>query len=514
MDKHAAGYIRVSSEEQAVHGISVDAQRAILEGWAAMTQAGPVEIYEDAGFSGKNTQRPALQRLLADVRAGRISVLAVWKLDRLSRSLRDTLTIIEDDLQPHGVTLVSTTESIDTSSPSGRMMLNMLASFAQLEREQDSDRVLMAHRHLAEDCRYLGGHIPIGYRVDDSRHYQLDPATAPIVRRVFEMYLSREGYTPILAYLNNASSEFFKRKTPWKKVDLNYLLGNEFYAGVYTRRLGKESLRVPGGVPAIITEEEWTKVCSIRAENRASDWRAYRTKRCDILAGKVFCAECGNKMGVVYAGKDRDGTNQRYYVCRGCGGVRIRVEKAEQLVISALESLAGMEAEIVKACYIANGYIDAEAVDRAADIVPIEEKITAFAKRRSSLIEFVASSGASAPASLAAELKRLDTEINGLQASLAHARRPVAHYDPSAIMHLLRAVVDNKKTPPEALKSAIQAAVFRVSISHDDVAVALTGQCVVEMTQVYIVASLPTESLRKQEKVLPRLLVLRGGCGL
>jgi len=200
--KLCLGYSRVSSEEQAAHGISIDAQRGILEGYAAMTSQ-QIRIYEDAGYSGKNTNRPALQQLLAACRSDAVSAVVVWKLDRLSRSLRDTLAIIEDVFQPRSITLVSVTESIDTSTPSGRMMLNLLASFAQLEREQDSDRVVMAHKHLARDCKYLGGHIPLGYCIDADKHYQLDPVTAPVVRRVFEMYLSRSGYTPILDYLNS-----------------------------------------------------------------------------------------------------------------------------------------------------------------------------------------------------------------------------------------------------------------------------------------------------------------------
>ena len=93
------GYSRVSSEEQAQHGISIDAQRTILEGWAAMTSR-QIRIYEDAGYSGKNTNRPALQQLLTECRSGSVSAVVVWKLDRLSRSLRDTLAIIEDILQP------------------------------------------------------------------------------------------------------------------------------------------------------------------------------------------------------------------------------------------------------------------------------------------------------------------------------------------------------------------------------------------------------------------------------
>ena len=104
-DQQILGYSRVSSEEQAAHGISIDAQRGILEGYAAMRET-TIRIFEDAGYSGKNTQRPALQALLDKCRDGGVSAVVVWKLDRLSRSLRDTLTIIEDVFQPRNITLV------------------------------------------------------------------------------------------------------------------------------------------------------------------------------------------------------------------------------------------------------------------------------------------------------------------------------------------------------------------------------------------------------------------------
>ena len=322
-DQICLGYSRVSSDEQAAHGISIDAQRNILQGYAAMT-AQRIRIYEDAGFSGKNMNRPALRQLLEDCRAGSVSAVVVWKLDRLSRSLRDTLAIIEDVLQPRGITLVSVTESIDTSTPSGRMMLNMLASCAQLEREQDSDRVVMAHKHLARDCKYLGGHVPLGYRIDDQKHYQLDPATSSIARHVFDLYLSRAGYAEILKYLNAEALQHTSKKSEFKKSDLNFMLGNEIYAGTYVRRLGAdprhritspETIRVPGGVPAILSPEEWQRVCDLRSQYKTLA-STFTARTVYPLSGLVYCASCGALMPLNYGGKDRDGTKQRYYTCK------------------------------------------------------------------------------------------------------------------------------------------------------------------------------------------------------
>ena len=345
MNQQILGYARVSSEEQAQHGISISAQRDILNGYAAMNQT-TIEIFEDPGYSGKNMNRPAITRLMDRCRAGGVSAVVVWKLDRLSRSLRDTLTLIEDLFQPRGITLVSVTESIDTSSPSGRMMLNLLASFAQLEREQDSDRVVMAHKHLARDCKYLGGHVPYGYTIDAEKNYQLDPATAPMIRHAFDLYRARAGYAAILEYLNAPERlPLFRRKSPFTKAVLFSMLSNEIYSGVYVRRLGAdprhrvtspETIRVPGGVPAILTPDEWHQVETIRSENKTAQ-ALYTARTVYPLSGLVFCGVCGKRMPLNHGGKSRSGEPERYYTCRNHCVKPARLENAEKAMFSALE---------------------------------------------------------------------------------------------------------------------------------------------------------------------------------
>ena len=472
MDKLIFGYSRVSSEEQAQHGISIDAQRQILEGYAAMTSQ-TIRIYEDAGFSGKNTDRPALQQLLADCRAGSVSAVVVWKLDRLSRSLRDTLTIIEDIFQPRNITLVSVTESIDTSTPSGRMMLNLLASFAQLEREQDSDRVVMAHKHLARDCQYLGGHVPIGYRIDQDKHYQLDPETWPVVRRVFEMYLARSGYTSILDYLNSN----LIRKTPFKKSHLNFMLKNEIYAGTYVRRLGAdprhritspETIRVPGGVPAILSPEEWTRVCALRDQSRSAA-AIYTARQVYPLSGLVFCASCGALMHLNYGGKDRSGAVQRYYTCRRSCCRPARLEGLQDAVFSVVESMAVSGPDAVRtACSVANGYADAADQDHAAEAARIDNDIITINKQIARIVSFIGERGTLAPQSLADDLTRLEKERADLQLRAAALRRPATRYDAPATVAAITACDGIKKQPPETQKTLLQAAVFKVLVSADD----------------------------------------------
>ena len=469
------GYSRVSSDEQAAHGISIDAQRNILQGYAAMT-AQQIRIYEDAGFSGKNMNRPALRQLLDDCRAGSVSAVVVWKLDRLSRSLRDTLSIIEDVLQPRGITLVSVTESIDTSTPSGRMMLNMLASFAQLEREQDSDRVVMAHKHLARDCKYLGGHVPLGYRIDDQKHYQLDPVAAPIVRRAFEMYMARSGYTPILEYLNSCPLSS-TRKTEFKKQDLKNMLKNEIYVGTYIRRLGAdprhritspETIRVPGGVPAILTEDEWQRVCELRRQSEKAS-AIYSARSVWPLSGLVYCAACGALMPLNYAGKDRDGTKQRYYKCKASCCRPARLEHIQDAVFSVLETMAGSDTDaITKACAIANSFSDAADEDHASEARAVDQQILDLNKRIARIVAFISEQGASAPVSLADDLRRLEKDRSDLQNKANALRRPAARYDAPATVEAIRACAGIKKEPPEQQKALLQAAVYKIKVSDED----------------------------------------------
>lgn len=469
---HPIGYIRVSSEEQAQHGISVDAQRDILKAWAVMKQAGEIEIYEDPGFSGKNTNRPALQRMLDAVRRGEADHLVVWKLDRLSRSLRDTLTIIEDVLTPNGVTLVSVTESIDTATPSGRMMLNILASFAQLEREQDSDRVLMAHRHLAEDCRYLGGHIPLGYRVDETKHYQVEPVTAAIVHRAFEMYLARCGYTEILRMLNETVAAFARRKTEWKKSDLNYLLSNEMYAGIYVRKLGKERVRVPGGIPAILSKEEWASVCEQREANRKAQ-AAYSARRVYPLTGLVHCAVCGGLMPLNHGGKARDGSPERYYTCKRHCVKPARLEPLEDAVLTAMEELAQNEDVVRQACEIANSYsIDAEAV-RHEDLVPIDQQLLEIHRRQAKIASYIARDGIGAPERLMDELRQLEKEEDALEEKRAKLLRPIATYNTDITIDAVLACEGIKKRPREEQRALLQRALSAVEITPDSYRVCL-----------------------------------------
>ena len=474
------GYCRVSSEEQAQRGISIEAQRTLLQAYAS-AQGQQIRIFEDAGFSGKNTARPALRRMLSAL--DDVSTVLVWKLDRLSRSLRDTLSMIEDVFQPRGITLVSVTESIDTSSPSGRMMLNMLASFAQLEREQDSDRVVMAHKHLAAECKYLGGHVPLGYRIDEKKEYQLDPVTAPIVRHVFDMYLARAGSTEILTWLNSQSIPAGTRKTQFKKSDLNFMLNNEIYSGTFVRRIGAdprhrvtnpETIRIPGGVPAILSPEEWERVSAIREHNRSTASRARASSHVYPLSGLVYCAVCGSLMKVNVGGKTRAGQLERYYKCEKnrCFPAP-RVEAVESAVFQSLHWFDAHEAELRESCAIANGYAFTMDAEKAGEVRALQARIMEQHRRAAKITAFVAKSGAEAPLTLMDELRDIERRTAALQGKIDRLMRPTPRYDADKLVAAIRATRDIEKRPPDQQRKLVQATVSRVFVTAEDFNVAL-----------------------------------------
>lgn len=504
------GYCRVSSDEQAAHGISIDAQRDILNGYAAMSQQ-EIRIYEDAGFSGKSMDRPALQQLLAAIGSG-VTAVVVWKLDRLSRSLRDTLAMIEDIFAPAGVTLVSVTESIDTSTPSGRMMLNLLASFAQLEREQDSDRVVMAHKHLARDCKYLGGHIPLGYMVDENKYYQLHPQLAPVVRQVFDMYLAREGYAPMLSLLNSPDVlPFTGKRKEFSKQDLYFMLQNEIYAGTYVRRIGAdkrhkvtspETIRVPGGVPAIITEDEWRRACEIRQYN-SSAAAAYRALDVYPLSGKVRCSVCGSNMTVRHGGKTRSGEVERYYICPRRCVVAPRVAAVENAAFAAIEYFLSDETIIQRACDVANSFTDASHNVDLAQVPAIKQRLLQIAKENAKLIAYIKKHD-SAPASIMNDLRMLETEEKDLRRQLDHVRRPVGRYDAEKLKHLLRAAANIKDLPPSDRKARCQAAIQGILVSDTSFKVLFVcPTCGGDEPRRYVEHTIPRANVRKKKNIQP-----------
>jgi DNA invertase Pin-like site-specific DNA recombinase len=178
-------YLRVSTEKQADHGVSLDAQRAKVAAYAELYDLELVEIVVDAGASAKTLEREGLRRALGMLRSGRAEALLVVKLDRLTRSVKDLGELVEAYFASGRWALLSVGEQVDTRTAAGRLVLNVLASVAQWEREATGERTSAAMRHKAAQGEYTGGRAPYGYRVaDDGVHVEPDDAEQRVLADV------------------------------------------------------------------------------------------------------------------------------------------------------------------------------------------------------------------------------------------------------------------------------------------------------------------------------------------
>ena len=159
----AVGYIRVSTDEQTQHGYSLEAQAQAIKKYCELQGWELVRIYRDDGYSGASMERPDLQQLLEDVYLRKFDVVVVWKLDRLSRNLKDTLYLLDDALEKNGIGFISIQEQFDTTTPIGKAVMQIIAVFAQLEREMITERMKMGKYQKARLGQF-GGHVLYGYR--------------------------------------------------------------------------------------------------------------------------------------------------------------------------------------------------------------------------------------------------------------------------------------------------------------------------------------------------------------
>lgn len=301
--RRAAVYIRVSTQEQAQEGYSVGEQKERLIAYCKAQDWLIADIYVDGGYTGSNLNRPGIQKLMAET--DKFDVVLVYKLDRLSRSQRDTLYLIEEIFLPNNVDFVSMQESFDTSSPFGKAMIGLLAVFAQLEREQIKERTKMGRIARAKAGLYHGGgYIPIGYDYDhEAGKLVINPYEAEQVRKIFEWYLSGGSLKSITDRLQD---EGFTNKygsySSWSSV--RYILENETYLG----RIHFGDVLVEHAHEAIVSEEQFNAVQVLRGKRREQyGATAFQSKH--WLTGLIFCGNCGGRYYLRNSGK------YSYYAC-------------------------------------------------------------------------------------------------------------------------------------------------------------------------------------------------------
>jgi site-specific DNA recombinase len=358
-----AVYTRKSTEEGLDSDFnSLDAQREAgeayvrsqrSEGWMCLP-----DRFDDGGYSGGDLERPALQRLLGDVKAGKIDCVVVYKVDRLSRSLMDFARII-DAFDDHGVSFVSVTQQFNTGTSMGRLSLNVLLSFAQFEREIISERTRDKMAAARRRGKWTGGQPPLGYDIDrEAKRLVVNDEEARLVIEVFELYAKRQSIIEVVRELDRRGIRTKSWTTKkgkrhggnrFDKAHIRRLLSNVTYVG----KVRHDGEIYAGEHEPIVDEDLFYRVQDLLDRNRRRPRTVARNKHDALLKGLLRCGSCDAAMThyVVKKGNRR----YRYYVCtraqkRGwdsCPTKQIPAQEIEDFVVERLREI-GRDAGLVR----------------------------------------------------------------------------------------------------------------------------------------------------------------------
>lgn len=325
-----ACYCRVSTESQ-IENYSIDEQKERLGAFCKAHGWNDPKMYIDPGFSGGSLNRPALNKLLEDVRAHRVDTIVVYKLDRLSRSQKDTLYLIEDVFSKNKVDFISVCENFDTSTPLGKAMIGILSVFAQLEKDQITERFTMGRIGRAKSGLFHGGGAaPTGYDYVDG-HLVVNDFAAMQVREVFNRFLRGESVHAIQRYMNELYGT-------WTSHTLVYnVLRNSIYIGK-VKFAGEE---YDGEHTPIISTEVFYETQRLLSERSANQTEFQKTpfRAGFLLSGLVYCGNCGAKYHGnhgCYRCYSRAKSDRKYIIDPDCKNPNIRIGDLDSHVISEI----------------------------------------------------------------------------------------------------------------------------------------------------------------------------------
>lgn len=344
--KNAGIYIRVSTEDQAREGFSLGEQQEKLEQLCKYKDYKVFKIYKDAGISAKDMEhRPAFQQMLQDMRAGKINYIVAYKLDRVTRSVKD-LEVLISDLEKHNCYLVCDRDDVNTSTANGRFFVRMLTVLSQLEIEIVSERTKFGLTGAIKSG-HIPGTCPLGYKRDESNKIIIDETTKDVILRIFNMYLEGKSFQTIANILNEE-----KVLTPknWTDATIEKIINNKIYVGDYERykrvakEQGIETVVYHDVVEPIITRAMYEDVQRQKEINQ----RAYCRDRIYIFMQKLVCPKCGKTMTCKGAGGKKK--KYMYYHCEDCK-LYIREDLVEQEIMPLIMGLIEYDMTVKKYFY-------------------------------------------------------------------------------------------------------------------------------------------------------------------
>lgn len=385
--KLVGGYIRVSTERQ-VEGYSIEGQITRIEQYCQFNGYELVDIYADRGISGKSMNRPELQRMLNDAKNGKLDCVMVYKTNRLARNTSDLLTIVEE-LHRQNVEFFSLSERMEVKNSTGKLMLQILASFSEFERNTILENIYNG-QHQRALKGYYQGNLPLGYNniPDNKKELMINQHEANIVKYIFESYAKGHGYRKIANALNH-KGYVTKKGNPFSINSITYILVNPFYIGKIQfakykdwnekrrKGLNDKPIIADGKHPPIISQELWDKVQS--RKKQVSQKPQVHGKGTNLLTGIIHCPQCGAPMAASNTTNTlKDGTKKRirYYSCSNfrnkgskvCSANSVRADVIEKYVMDQI-------LEIVKSDKVLKQVVERVNQDNQVDVAALNHDI-------------------------------------------------------------------------------------------------------------------------------------------
>lgn len=334
--KKVACYVRVSTENQ-IENYSIDEQTERLEAYCKAKDYAIYKIYTDGGYSGGNMNRPALNAMLADIEHKLFDTIIVYKLDRLSRSQKDTLMLIEDYFLANNIDFISVSENFDTSTPFGRAMIGILSVFAQLEKDQITERFTMGRIGRSKSGLFHGGgNAPKGYNYING-HLEINTVEAEQVKEIFSLFLSGKSV--------NAISKIMTKKyndNLWKNAaQITNCIRNSIYIG----KVKFKGVEYDGEHQPIISEEDFRRANELLKSDDRIKFPAQKTpfRAGFLLSSLIYCKNCGARYSAChgyYKCYSRSKSTAKFVKDPSCKNKNWKIDELDALVISEIHKIA------------------------------------------------------------------------------------------------------------------------------------------------------------------------------
>lgn len=309
-------YIRVSTEEQAKEGFSINAQKEKLTNYSKISDWEIIDYYIDNGISAKNIKdRPEINRLIEDIKTRKINNVLIYKLDRLTRSVKDLISLIEL-FEEYDCTVSSLTEKLETSNAVGRMFVKIIGIFAEFERENLAERVSFGYEQKTREGNYTNTNGVNGYEyIVGKGHLMVNKKEREIVNRIYEMYLNGTSMLKI-AKIYNTEKVPSKRGGSWSQSTIKSILTNPLYVGKIrygvSKKLESRAFEVNGVQESIIDEETFNRVQELITKRKKYNSRKYHSENA-YFSTALKCAKCGS----MFHPKQQK-HNGKYYITYYC----------------------------------------------------------------------------------------------------------------------------------------------------------------------------------------------------